>query len=365
MTWVAVGVWRLALDRTVPRPALYTGLCSRVKESRDVESPVPLVCPFDQSPLSGNAQSDGFTCRTGAHAFPVVGGIPRFVDQANYATSFGLQWNRFRTTQLDSHTGTSLSRDRLTRLAGGSLDLFRGRTVLEAGCGAGRFTEILLAAGARVFATDLSNAVEANRANCGARSDYFVCQADLRALPVAPAQFDIVICVGVVQHTPDPEATMAALCAHVKPGGTLVMDHYSPDYPTTPWRRRLRTFLLPRSPGYSMAFCRVLVAALWPLHRLSYRVRALPVLRSAAGRFVGASPVLDYQYAHPELGPALCREWAILDTHDTLTDRYKHLRSAEQIDAHLRRCGMEQVVTAYAGNGVEVRAVRPAGDRLA
>lgn len=324
--------------------------------------PVPLVCPVDRSPLAASQRAGSLTCETGAHTFPVVDGIPRFVDQANYATSFGLQWNRFRTTQLDSRTGTSLSRDRLTRMAGGSLELFNGRTVLEAGCGAGRFTEVLLGAGARVFAVDLSSAVVANRENCGASPRHFVCQADLRELPVLPAQFDVVVCVGVVQHTPDSEATMVTLCSHVKPGGVLIMDHYSPDYPVTPWRRRLRAFLLPRSPGFAMAFCRALVTALWPLHRLSYRVRKVPLLRSAAGRFVGASPVLDYQYAHPQLAPSLCREWALLDTHDTLTDRYKHLRSAEDIEAHLRRCGMEQVVTAYAGNGVEARAVRPSRD---
>src|SRR6187397_1731582 len=50
----------------------------------------------------------------------------------------------------------------------------RGRVVLEAGCGAGRFTELLLAGGARVVAFDLSRAVEANRENCGHWPEHFV-----------------------------------------------------------------------------------------------------------------------------------------------------------------------------------------------
>jgi hypothetical protein len=74
------------------------------------------------------------------------------------------------------------------------------------------------------------------------------------------------------------------------------------------------------------------------------------------------SPVVDYQDAYPQLGSGLLREWAILDTHDTLTDRYKHLRSADEISAHLRTCGMIGVETAYAGNGVEVRAIKAAPD---
>ena len=58
----------------------------------------------------------------------------------------------------------------------------RGKNVLEVGCGAGRFTEVMLAAGARVFACDLSSAVEANYANCNSWPEYFVCQADARGI---------------------------------------------------------------------------------------------------------------------------------------------------------------------------------------
>jgi 2-polyprenyl-3-methyl-5-hydroxy-6-metoxy-1,4-benzoquinol methylase len=148
----------------------------------------------------------------------VVDNIPRFVDPENYAASFGLQWNEYRTTQLDTYTGTSISADRLTRLVGGSLNIFNGKKVLEAGCGAGRFTEVMLAANAQVFAVDVSSAVEANYMNCRNYPNYFVCQADIRALPLQPEQFDVVVCIGVIQHTPDPEVTMATLCSHVRPG---------------------------------------------------------------------------------------------------------------------------------------------------
>jgi hypothetical protein len=49
----------------------------------------------------------------------------------------------------------------------------------------------------------------------------------------------------------------------------------------------------------------------------------------------------------------------MLDTHDTLTDYYKHLRSTEEIEAALRTAGMVDIETAYAGNGVEARARKP------
>src|SRR4051794_176647 len=71
--------------------------------------------------------------RCGA-AFPVAGGIPRFVPQDNYATNFGFQWNRFRRTQLDSSTGVPISRDRFVRETGWSADVLAGKLVLDVGC---------------------------------------------------------------------------------------------------------------------------------------------------------------------------------------------------------------------------------------
>src|ERR671920_144912 len=60
---------------------------------------------------------------------PVVGNVPRFVGADNYAAAFGIQWNAFRKTQLDSQNGTTIFRDRLARCLG-SLDAVRGKTVL-------------------------------------------------------------------------------------------------------------------------------------------------------------------------------------------------------------------------------------------
>jgi SAM-dependent methyltransferase len=283
--------------------------------------------------------------------------VIRAVAGDSYSTSFGLQWNAFRRTQLDSVTGTTISRDRLTRVLGGSLEPVAGRLVLEVGCGAGRFTEILLGAGARVVAVDLSSAVDANFANNGAHPQLLICQADVMSLPFAPAQFDVVVAIGMIQHTPDPERTIAELCAQVAPGGLLALDHYAPGGQGNRSRRLLRPVMLALPPRVSLAAVRALVAGLWPLHRAliraSRRVRGAGRLYNLLAR---VSPVFDYQRSYPELSPSRLRAWAILDTHDGLTDRYKHLRTAEEIAAALAACGMTQIETRYAGNGVEARA---------
>jgi len=292
-------------------------------------------------------------CPSGCET-PIVRGIPRFVPSEGYAAAFGWQWTRFRRSQLDSHTGTTISRDRLVRCLGGSLDVVRGKSVLEAGCGAGRFTEILLAAGARVVAADLSSAVEANYANCGTCDDYFVCQADIRELPVAPHSFDVVLCLGVVQHTPEPEETIAALASYVKPGGLLVIDHYSRDYPVTPPRRLLRELLLRLPADRARRLALGTTTLILPLHRALWRRRrGFGRLRRYLGR---VSPVVDYYDAYPQLGAELLAEWALLDTHDTLTDRYKHLRGPDEIRETLASLGLGDVEVTLGGNGVEARA---------
>ncbi|WP_224983684.1 methyltransferase domain-containing protein [Geomonas agri] len=325
---------------------------------------ISMVCNEHSLPLTVRDAPDPSMAKLGCDAgclFPVVEGVPRFVGSEQYASSFGLQWKTFRSTQLDSCNGTTISRDRLQRLFGGDLSLLKGKNVLEAGCGAGRFTEIMLKEGANVFACDISSAVEANFDNCRnlqRGTNYFVCQADLRQLPLAPEQFDIVICIGVIQHTPDPEETMAALCRQVKPGGILVIDHYTYGYPVSRSREMLRKLLLQVPPQAALDFCTDLVDLYWPTHEFFWQNRGTPPFDRLRPSFLELSPIVDYHEAYPELGKEL-KTWALLDTHDTLTDTFKHLRDAASIKQQLESCGMGEVVTSEGGNGIEARAVKP------
>ncbi|HWC73198.1 MAG TPA: class I SAM-dependent methyltransferase, partial [Gemmatimonadales bacterium] len=134
------------------------------------------------------------------HEWSIDASIPRMiVDRHNYTDAFGLQWNTFRKTQLDSYCGTDISLKRARRCIGPEAWAFlheHPSEVLEAGCGAGRFTEVLLGTGASVTSVDLSNAVEANQENFPQNDRHRVVQADLLRLPFAPRQFDLVFCLG-------------------------------------------------------------------------------------------------------------------------------------------------------------------------
>jgi len=92
----------------------------------------------------------------------IAGAIPRFVRADNYADNFGLQWNKFKSTQLDSVTGLRLTANRFWANTKWVPEELFGKTILEVGSGAGRFTELLLQAGAKVVTFDYSKAVDAN-----------------------------------------------------------------------------------------------------------------------------------------------------------------------------------------------------------
>lgn len=321
-----------------------------------------LCCPRHGTGLQAADGGKVLRCDGGC-SFPVENGIPRFVDSERYASAFGLQWNRFRKTQLDSHTGTTVSRDRLERCLGGDLSVVRGRSVLEAGCGAGRFTEVLLGAGAEILACDLSSAIDANARNVAERGwmpadgSVSFCQASIDALPVAKESFDWVICLGVVQHTPNPAATIRSLAACVKPGGRLVIDHYSlgHDYPLP--RRIMRSLMLALPSRWASPAAIAISKGLARLHALTWQQRTIPLRLRQVLRPV--SPLVDYYDSYPQLPRQILLEWCVLDTHDAVTDVYKHLRSVEQVAADVRAAGLEIVRAAPGGNGVEVIAQRP------
>ena len=330
-----------------------------------MQLPSQLRCPVHRAAFSTDAlesDQDGTLRASCGCAFPVRKGIPRFVRDETYADAFGLQWNDYRTTQLDSHTGVAISKERLARCVGGHLEDLRSARVLEVGCGAGRFTEVLLTAGASVFAVDLSSAVDANYANCSDAPGYFVCQADVESLPVAPASFDAVIALGMIQHTPSPERTIEALAKSVRPGGLVVVDHYLP----LPRLKRLLRALTPRGilrqilirlpPRASLRATDALVHALLPIHRMLWRHG--PIADRVRAVWLRLSPVFDYYESYPELGEHLA-EWALLDTHDGLTDHYKHGRTPSELAKALRAAGLEVIDSRKRGNGAEARALRP------
>lgn len=278
-----------------------------------------------------------------------VDNIPRFIPDAQYASSFGLQWNRHARAQLDSHTGQSISRDRLFGVTGWPTHL-TGEHILEAGCGAGRFTEVLAATGADVWSFDLSAAVEANHTNHSHLSNVHIFQASITDIPFALGQFDRVLCLGVLQHTPDPAAAFRSLAAQVRPGGNLVIDVYRRDLAALlQWKYVLRPLTRQMHPDRLYRIIQWGVPRLIPIARFA---------RHAMGR-VGARLVPIAEYSHLGLSDALAREWAILDTFDMYSPAHDHPQTLATVQQWFADAGLVDVVVERGPNGIIGRGRRP------
>lgn len=105
------------------------------------------------------------------------------------------------------------------------LDDFRGKDVLECGCGGGQHTSFVAPYANSVTAVDLNTTDIARKRNAGAENVEFV-EADIATMDLG-RQFDIVFSIGVIHHTDDPDRTVENLARHVKPGGRLIVWVYS------------------------------------------------------------------------------------------------------------------------------------------
>jgi SAM-dependent methyltransferase len=147
--------------------------------------------------------------RSAHRTYPIIRGIPRFVDDEGYSDNFGYQWNRWARVQFEDHNVGVPMQGHTTRMfteiTRFSAERLRGKTVLDMGCGPGRFTDVALGMGASVVALDYSSAIDTAQANfAGKNADVLFVQGDALRLPLKDNSVDYSFSVGVLHHTPSP-----------------------------------------------------------------------------------------------------------------------------------------------------------------
>lgn len=321
-----------------------------------------LCCPDCKGDLSlsearesaGEIEQGQLVCGACARRYPIIDFVPRFVHAENYANNFGFQWNKFRSTQLDSHTGLPLSRERFFESTGWLPEELKGQKALDIGCGAGRFAEVALSTGAEVIALDYSSAVEACWKNLSPNPRLNVVQGDIYKLPFKKETFDFVYCLGVLQHTPDVEKAFLALPDQVRRGGKLAVDVYPklrgnmhflwPKYWIRPVTKRMsqeRLFKLVLG----------MVKFLLPV---SLVIGRIPVV----GRKLRyAIPVANHEPDWP-LNKTQVKEWAILNTYDMLAPAHDYPQSAQTLRSWFQQAGLRDLEVFRAGHLIG-RGVKP------
>ncbi len=250
-------------------------------------------------------------------------GVLRFVDSDSYAGSFGKEWNWFERTQLDRPDENRIE-SRLTffQKTGFSPGELEGKTVLDVGCGMGRFADVAASHGAHVVGVDLSVAVEAAQRNLGDLPNTAFLQADVFDLPLRRESFDLIYSIGVLHHTPDTRAAFEQLPPLLRPGGKIAIWVYSSErsfwYRSSDFYRRATTRM---DDERLLKLCR----AIAPLGRL-YRTRL--------GRYL--TPVLPVSN-HPD------PEWRVLDTFDWYAPKYQWKHGWQEVEGWFRDAGLTDI----------------------
>ena len=119
------------------------------------------------------------------------------------------------------HDINPLRLDYIDRRSGG----LSGKRTLDVGCGGGLLTEAMARAGASVVGIDLSEKALAvarlHQLESGVEVDYRSIAAEALAAQ-EPAGFDVVTCMELLEHVPDPASTVAACAKLTRPGGLAV-----------------------------------------------------------------------------------------------------------------------------------------------
>ena len=140
-----------------------------------------------------------------------------------YTSNFSKQWKRYNNVQIDSLNNFKLSKQYLEELLFDNLSFLKNKNILEIGSGAGRFTEYISKYAKNCVSLDLSSSIFCNVAKNN--NNITLMKANFINL-IPNTKFDIVICRGVLQHTPNPTSYLLKLFEFIDNNGYVFFDIY-------------------------------------------------------------------------------------------------------------------------------------------
>jgi len=304
-----------------------------------------LVCPLCRGILKEGREE--YECLDCHKTYPVTNDIPRFLPdlsdkEQQVKRSFNLEHLRY-TDSRHLHFTPRLVQQWLDEIQLPP-EYFKGKLVLDAGCGSGRWTYAMSVLGARVVAVDLTEAgVEITHRATAQMDNVVVLQGSIFQLPFRPASFDLVASWGVLHHTPDTKKAFARVAPLVKPGGQLYVMVYEKQNIVKAVCTGLVRLLLQRFPEEQRyRLCRRLI---FKNRRLSWVLKHLFI----CAYYLPGSDALEVSTIQ-------------LGLYDAYSPRYNHLHTRQEVFAWFGEQRFDQLMLTSPIRYTDWLKVRLAGE---
>ena len=229
-------------------------------------------------------------------------------------------------------------------------------SILEVGSGAGRFSrEILKNTSANLFSVDFSDSVFSNYENnkdfVKDKSNFSLFRASIYKMPFKRGSFDKVLCLGVLQHTPNIDESIKCLIEKTKPGGEIVTDFY----PLKGWWTKihakylLRPFLKKLNNERLLKLIKMFVPFFYCIS-LALNKTGLGIL----SRFI---PICDIRTMPKNV--TNLRDWIVLDTFDMFSAEYDEPQKIKNVVKIFKKYKTKITFSGYINiNGTHSAVVR-------
>lgn len=266
--------------------------------------------------------------------------------QRNTKISFEYEWLRYDVNLEEEDKAVFLTDSQLSE------EELRGKVILDAGCGMGRYTRIAGQMGGEIVGVDLSKSVLKAYQMTQDNPFVHIIQGDIFKLPFRDKQFDIIYSMGVLHHTPDTRRSFLSLTKYLRKRGIISLWVYGTagrfqDFITNPLSENRQRYA---KNNMAKRFYWVIV---------SFREIVFKVIRSFTIKLyvpllyllcyplaaIGRVPLLKY------LTASVHKNWRVrlLENFDWFSPQYQHHHTKEDVLSWFKEADFDDIVMLKHG----------------